>query len=89
MCCGLQELISTKKGHEVAQLFNLERNKRRERYDINYRLLKKGDPDETRFVIGKVILDTLTAGMTKSKEKEARKEDSSGSIRNLRLLFDG
>ncbi|XP_078155566.1 uncharacterized protein LOC144551472 isoform X2 [Carex rostrata] len=84
-----QELISAKKGHEVAQLFNLERNKRRERYDINYGLLKKGDPDETRFVIGKVILDTLTAGMTKSKEKEVRKEDTSDSIRNLRLLFGG
>lgn len=84
----MQELISAKKGHEVAQLFNLERNKRRERYDIDYKLLKKGDPDETRFVIGKVIMDTLAAGMTKNKEKEVRKEDSSGRIHNLRLLFD-
>ncbi|KAJ3689716.1 hypothetical protein LUZ61_018880 [Rhynchospora tenuis] len=91
-------LISTKKRDEVAELFsNLNDNKRRDNYDIDYKLLKKGDPDEVRFVIGKVIMDTVSARiednvvktqpLLKNKEKGMGSKNSNSSIRNLRLQF--
>lgn len=83
----MQALLSAKKGNEVAELFNLDSYKRRERYVINYELLKKGNLDETRFVIGKVIMDTLTAETTRKQGEKMRKQNSSGSIHSLRLLF--
>jgi hypothetical protein len=83
-------LLSAKRGNEVARLFKLNNNKRRERYDINYNLLKKGDPDESRFVIGKVIMDTLTTETTPNLKIKGlmRNQNSNGSIHNLRVLFD-
>ncbi|KAJ4777871.1 CCA-adding enzyme [Rhynchospora pubera] len=60
--CSGKVLISVKKRDYVAKLFNdLDDNRRRESYDIDYELLKKDDPDEIRFVIGKVFMDTLSA----------------------------
>lgn len=63
-CLGLV-FVSEKMGRRVAKLFDVlgkdikSYNKKRETYDINYGLLKAGDPDETRFVLGKVILDSV------------------------------
>ncbi|KAM0949738.1 putative polynucleotide adenylyltransferase [Dioscorea sansibarensis] len=65
-CSGLI-LVSEKMGKNVAKLFdNLEKDikscvKERQKYDIDYELLKKGNHDETRFVLGKIIMDTMRA----------------------------
>ncbi|XP_072986294.1 uncharacterized protein [Typha latifolia] len=63
-CLGLV-FVSEKMGKNVSKLFDVldtdiaSYQKKRERYDINYNLLKKGDPDETRFAIGKIIMDAM------------------------------
>lgn len=62
--------MSDKMGKSVSKLFDgLETDitsygKKRETYDINYALLKKGDPDETRFAMGKIIMDTMNDGLS-------------------------
>lgn len=50
-------------GRQVAKLFDLDSkynsNSHRESDVIDYNLLKKGESNETRFVLGKVIMDVL------------------------------
>lgn len=70
MHLGFQVFVSVKMGKNVAQLFNVlgkditSCDKKRETYDINYELLKRGDLSETRFVLGKVIMDTMNCELT-------------------------
>ncbi|XP_039134087.1 uncharacterized protein LOC120271471 [Dioscorea cayenensis subsp. rotundata] len=68
-CSGLV-LVSEKMGKNVAKLFdNLEKDikscdKERQKYNIDYELLKKGNHVETRFVLGKIIMDTMRTKIT-------------------------
>ncbi|KAJ6413366.1 hypothetical protein OIU84_006210 [Salix udensis] len=61
--------VSKKIGEHVARLFHMQSCEyRREIFKIDYDLLVKGDLDETRFVMGKVILKTLSGGHVLGKE---------------------
>ncbi|KAB5556690.1 hypothetical protein DKX38_007599 [Salix brachista] len=61
--------VSKKIGEHVARLFHMQSCEyRREIFKIDYDLLVKGDLDETRFVMGKVILKTLSGGHVRGKE---------------------
>lgn len=57
-------------GKNVAKLFdNLEKDikscdKERQKYNIDYEPLKKGNHVETRFVLGKIIMDTMRTKIT-------------------------
>ncbi|KAG1355352.1 poly(A) polymerase I-like [Cocos nucifera] len=68
-CLGLV-FVSEKMGKSVAKLFDVlgkditSCDKKREKCDINFELLKRGDLRETRFVLGKVILDTMNCELT-------------------------
>lgn len=68
-CLGLV-FVSEKMGKSVAKLFDVlgkditSCDKKRETCDINFELLKRGDPRETRFVLGKVIMDTMNCELT-------------------------
>lgn len=68
-CSGLI-LVSEKMGKNVAKLFdNLEKDikscdKERQKYNIDYEPLKKGNHVETRFVLGKIIMDTMRTKIT-------------------------
>ncbi|EXC35254.1 Poly(A) polymerase [Morus notabilis] len=79
-CSGLV-FVSKKVGQDVAVLFELLVNhigcyeKRRENFDVDYHLLGKGYLWETRFVLGKVILETMGCATSQRKE-EAVKEKS-------------
>ncbi|XVF62281.1 hypothetical protein PTKIN_Ptkin08bG0204900 [Pterospermum kingtungense] len=62
--------VPKKTAKETAEFFDLMvediksfiSRRQRERPGINYYLLGKGDPCETRFVLGKIILETMKAG---------------------------
>ncbi|KAJ3681968.1 hypothetical protein LUZ60_014541 [Juncus effusus] len=62
--CG-KIVISEKKRKNAQQLFDVldheteSYNKTRESFEIDYELLKSGHRDETRFVLGKIIMDTI------------------------------
>ncbi|XP_002521705.2 uncharacterized protein LOC8268760 [Ricinus communis] len=66
--------VSKKIANDVAQLFNVlvddveSYKTERESFMIDYYLLGKGNQHETRFVLGKVILETLSGGLTKGVE---------------------
>ncbi|KAF9682094.1 hypothetical protein SADUNF_Sadunf05G0072600 [Salix dunnii] len=67
--------VSKKIGEHVARLFHMQSCEyRREIFKIDYDLLVKGDLDETRFVMGKVILKTLSGGHVQGG-KEIIKEE--------------
>lgn len=67
-CSGLV-FISKTKGNSTKQLFyvlahKVETYKKgRSSFEINYDLLGKGDSLETRFALGKIILDTMGCGV--------------------------
>ncbi|KAJ4824712.1 hypothetical protein Tsubulata_017561 [Turnera subulata] len=75
-CSGLV-FVSKKAGDATAKLFDVLVNdvasyeNRREDSFINYLLLGKGDLDETRFVLGKVILQTLSGGLIGVEDVES------------------
>ena len=48
--------------------------RQRESPDINYHLLGKGDPCETRYVLGKIILETMKAGLLRDATEIANGE---------------
>ncbi|XP_042470529.1 poly(A) polymerase I-like isoform X3 [Zingiber officinale] len=61
-------LITSKRmGKDVATLFDVleskikSYNNKREGCQINYELLKKGNADEIRFVLGKIIMETMNS----------------------------
>lgn len=54
-------------GRDVSKLFDVLESEiksydnKREGCQINYELLKKGDTDEIRFVLGKIIMETMNS----------------------------
>ncbi|XP_021760031.1 uncharacterized protein LOC110724849 [Chenopodium quinoa] len=73
--CPAAVFISKNAGKAATAIFDvLEGNikylrKKRHCYGIDYELLGKGDIAETRFVLGKVIMDTMRGGITNSRPK--------------------
>ncbi|KAJ6829162.1 putative poly(A) polymerase I [Iris pallida] len=69
--------FSKKVGKDVANLFDgmvkdiKSYDRKREMGDINYELLKKGDADETRFVLGKIIFDTMNSELIHQQRQES------------------
>lgn len=53
--------------------------------DINYKLLARGDLEETRFVLGKVIMDTMYCQNLPTREQDSSMENKSGG--RLSRLF--
>lgn len=45
----------------------------RENFDVDYKLLEMGEPKETRFVLGKVIMDTMNNGVLQDQNVEVFK----------------
>jgi len=71
----LQVFVSKKIGEHAGLLFHMQSCEyRRESFNIDYDLLVKGDLYETRFVLGKVILKTLSGGLVQGG-KEIIKEE--------------
>ncbi|XP_011022149.1 PREDICTED: uncharacterized protein LOC105124023 [Populus euphratica] len=67
--------VSKKIGEHAALIFHMQSCEyRRESFKIDYDLLVKGDLYETRFVLGKVILKTLSGGLVQGG-KEIIKEE--------------
>ncbi|KAL3345844.1 hypothetical protein AABB24_024670 [Solanum stoloniferum] len=74
---------------------------RRNSFEIDYTLLRKGQTRETRFVLGKVILDTIVPGVIPSSEvikhtlvkvdaqlsKNAPKENMGGNVKFKKRKF--
>ncbi|XP_042472519.1 poly(A) polymerase I-like [Zingiber officinale] len=64
---SLQLITSKRMGKDVATLFDVleskikSYNNKREGCQINYELLKKGNADEIRFVLGKIIMETMNS----------------------------
>ena len=75
LCLVLQVFVSKKIGEHAGLLFHMQSCEyRRESFKIDYDLLVKGDLYETRFVLGKVILKTLSGGLVQGG-KEIIKEE--------------
>uniref|UniRef100_A0A5B6ZQ61 Polynucleotide adenylyltransferase n=1 Tax=Davidia involucrata TaxID=16924 RepID=A0A5B6ZQ61_DAVIN len=79
-CSGLV-FVPKKTGNFVAQLFsvlvhNVESFKReRKSFEIDYHLLGKGNLTETRFVLGKVIMDTMSNGIVPASKVVKEEKD--------------
>ncbi|KAL6011930.1 hypothetical protein ACLOJK_002396 [Asimina triloba] len=77
-CSGLV-IIPPKMGKTVAELFDIlendikSYNSERESFDIDYRQLGKADQRETRFVLGKIIMDTMSCGMKEEHRPQLAK----------------
>lgn len=77
-----QVFIPKKIARDVAELFQLLVKKigsyeqRREHFDIDYHLLGKGYLWETRFVLGKVILETMGCATLQRGEENVGEENS-------------
>lgn len=82
----LQIFIPRRIGQDVAELFHMlvMRNppieKRRESFDVHYQLLGKGFLWETRFVLGKVILETMGC---KTWQKDTENPEDSDTLSEL------
>lgn len=67
-------------GRDVAEIFNVLLNDiesydhGRKRFEIDYHLLGKGDLRETRFVLGKIILETMSGEVDKGGMEVAKVE---------------
>lgn len=64
-------------GNSVAEIFNVltadissHATTERKTRGVDYDLLKKGNPDEVRFVLGKVIIDCMKSGIAPAKKEE-------------------
>lgn len=79
--CGLQ--LQKKVAEHVAQIFNVLVNgvtsfeEGRKSLKIDYNLLGKGDMKEIRFVLGKVIMDTMSSELYQIGSKVLEKENQS------------
>lgn len=93
-CLVLQVFVGKKTGYDVVQLFEVLVNdiesydNRRESFVINYSLLGKGNLHETRFVLGKVILETLSGELVGGaeivkEEPEVVEENCNSTISDL------
>ncbi|KNA18357.1 hypothetical protein SOVF_071460 [Spinacia oleracea] len=73
--CPGAVFISNNAGRAATDVFDVlmgdikTLKKKRHCYGIDYELLGKGDIVETRFVLGKVIVDTMRGGITKLQTK--------------------
>ncbi|KAL9272697.1 Poly(A) polymerase I-like protein [Drosera capensis] len=79
--CSRLVFVSKKAGSNAAQIFDglvkniMDRKKKRESYEINYQLLGEGHIPETRFSLGKVIMNTLIGGIVQvAKEVDEEAE---------------
>lgn len=74
--CSEFVCISKAKGRVVAKIFNaLQKDvksdtTKRTHFDINYERLKKGDWEEMRFVLGKIMMDTMSAGGVQDQQQQ-------------------
>lgn len=80
----LQLFVPHKTGKDTARLFSVLVNdvehydNGRRSFNIDYELLGKGDEQETRFVFGKIVMDTMSSGVveeSKFVEEEEKHED--------------
>lgn len=73
--CSRFVFISKNAGNEVVQIFNVlvdditSLSNERNSSSIDYKLLGKGDIRETRFALGKVIMDTMRSGIIQCRSK--------------------
>lgn len=77
----LQVFVPHKTGRDTAQLFSVlvhdvgNYDSGRSNFNINYELLGKGDEQETRFVLGRIVMDTMSSGVVQeSKFGEAEEK---------------
>ncbi|KAH9624242.1 hypothetical protein KSS87_017917 [Heliosperma pusillum] len=76
-------LISKNAAKEVYAIFKVLMNdpeslrEERHYYSIDYNLLGKGDIPETRFALGKIIMDTMRSGVVSNKPKLAPEKATS------------
>lgn len=84
-CSGLV-FVSRKMGQHVDQVFNIltkditSLKTNRHSLEIDYRLLGEGNVREIRFVLGKIILDTLVCWDDRDREATERKKIDSQAI---------
>lgn len=89
----LQVLVSEKMGSNVSKLFKIlesdieSYDNRRKTCEINYQLLKKGDPDETRFMLGKIIMETMNSESESPHEQSQNLPTTQKSHHKLSALF--
>lgn len=78
--------VSERAGRNVAKLFNVLEDdlksyaQDRETFCVNYELLKRGDHDETRFVLGKVIFDMLNSELAFQESKNVTMSTPNGEL---------
>ncbi|RRT52374.1 hypothetical protein BHE74_00051232 [Ensete ventricosum] len=90
---GVVLLVSERMGSNVSNLFKiLESNiesydNSRKTSEVNYQLLKKGDPDETRFMLGKIIMETMNSESECSHEQNQNLPITQKSNPKLSALF--
>ncbi|KAI3722898.1 hypothetical protein L2E82_34079 [Cichorium intybus] len=82
--------IPKNSAHGAAQLFHVlahkvdNYNKGRKSFEMDYNLLQKGDVSETRFVLGKIILNTMGCGIDQGDENiHITPSDSTLKKRNI------
>lgn len=85
-----QVFIPKKMGKVVSELFGVikddvsHHDMERENFDVDYRLLGMGEPKETRFVLGKVIMSTMKGGVLQEQNMGVVKVvNHSPSLSNL------
>ncbi|KAJ4965577.1 hypothetical protein NE237_017426 [Protea cynaroides] len=72
--CSGAVFISKRMGESVAGIFDVLLNdvesykNERETFEIHYELLGEGDWNEIRFVLGKVIMETMSSGITQKHQ---------------------
>ncbi|MED6109410.1 hypothetical protein PIB30_033284 [Stylosanthes scabra] len=78
--CSGTVLVSTKTGHIVADIFRalvndvqLYRSKRKGS-TIKYDMLSQGSIEETRYVLGKIVLNTMISGIVENKKDDFEAE---------------
>ncbi|XP_050367819.1 uncharacterized protein LOC126786132 [Argentina anserina] len=90
-CSGLV-FVPDRTGQNVAEIFRVlagdieSYNKERRSYEIDYALLQKGFLHETSFVLGKIILETMSNGILKGEEviqEEDYRHLEKGSIKEI------
>ncbi|KAM7261103.1 hypothetical protein ACFE04_026578 [Oxalis oulophora] len=81
--CSPVLFVSNKKANQVFNIFNvivediMSYENGRKNFTINYNLLLKGTPHEMRFVIGQILLQTMSDGRFFEEGKEYYKQDDS------------
>ncbi|KAL9229568.1 hypothetical protein vseg_005021 [Gypsophila vaccaria] len=74
--------VSKNAGKELYEIFKVLMNdiklltEKRRYYSIDYNMLGKGDIPETRFALGKIIMDTMRSGVTYDQTKLATEKDN-------------